>query len=303
MSRAPLELIVGEARYRATLARSFCGFTLSMGVLALALIAGLDVDPSGYLLALLALFVALGIATGLFGSGWPPTAIVIFTVFAAGVVLFALAEFGRDYESFAAIIPPAVAACFLFYSRLQAALVGAILIAGYAVVLNYSNFAEAAEPWLIVTGMTLSFSGVSAWIAAQLQGLADAERAAAAEVERLAGELAGANERLRRYVAPQVAAASAVDDATALAPHRRRIAVVFVDLRGFTRFTAGAEPEDVVELLGAYYATVGAVAHAHGATLGSYAGDGVMAYVGDADDAPDPPGAALDLAFALAAPI
>src|SRR6266481_1098233 len=39
--------------------------------------------------------------------------------------------------------------------------------------------------------------------------------------------------------------------------HRREITAVFLDLRGFTAFTDRADPEYVLDLLSAYYATVG----------------------------------------------
>ena len=64
--------------------------------------------------------------------------------------------------------------------------------------------------------------------------------------------------RLRRFLAPQVAdalLASGSDDV--LEPHRRQIAVLFCDLRGFTRFAANHDPEDVVQVLDEYYAAAG----------------------------------------------
>jgi class 3 adenylate cyclase len=103
-----------------------------------------------------------------------------------------------------------------------------------------------------------------------------------ARVEQQVDELERTG-RLRRFLAPQVAdvVMSASADDALLAPHRRDVAVLFCDLRGFTRFTNSVDPDTVVSVLGEYYAAVGAVLEAHGATIGGYDGDGIMAYLGD----------------------
>lgn len=88
--------------------------------------------------------------------------------------------------------------------------------------------------------------------------------------------------RLRRFLAPQVAeAVLSGPESDVTQPHRRRIAVLFCDLRGFTAFTNSAEPEEVIGVLDEYYRTVGSVLHDYNATIGDYAGDGIMAYLGD----------------------
>jgi class 3 adenylate cyclase len=111
------------------------------------------------------------------------------------------------------------------------------------------------------------------------------------EVERLA--------RLRRFLSPQVADAVMEGDAS-LAFHRREIAVVFIDLRGFTAFSAVAEPEDVTDVLAEYHAAIGALVDEHEATVGTFAGDGVMLYFNDPLPCDDPAGLAIDLALGLA---
>lgn len=94
------------------------------------------------------------------------------------------------------------------------------------------------------------------------------------EIERLG--------QLRRFLSPQVAEAVMSGQSEALTrPHRQRIAVFFCDLRGFTAFTNAAEPEEVVGVLDEYYRAVGDVLQRGDATIGGYAGDGIMAYYGD----------------------
>src|SRR5207248_741874 len=61
--------------------------------------------------------------------------------------------------------------------------------------------------------------------------------------------------RLRRFFSPQVAEVVLSDTDRMLESHRRIITVVFCDLRGFTAFSASAEPEDVIRVLNEFYQT------------------------------------------------
>ena len=103
--------------------------------------------------------------------------------------------------------------------------------------------------------------------------------------------------RLRRFLAPQVADALLTSgDDDILEPHRRQIAVIFCDLRGFTRFAANHEPEDVVQVLDEYYDAAGERLREATATVGAFAGDGLMAYFNDPVPCDDPAGRALQVA-------
>ena len=102
---------------------------------------------------------------------------------------------------------------------------------------------------------------------------------------------------LRRFLSPQVA--EALLDARAehlFVPHRREIAVMFCDLRGFTAFSTGAEPEEVVNVLRDYYAAVGSSLQQASATVGTFAGDGIMAYFNDPVPCDDPAGTVVTVA-------
>ena len=64
--------------------------------------------------------------------------------------------------------------------------------------------------------------------------------------------------RLKRFFSPALAEAilaGGADDP--LKTHRREIAVVFLDLRGFTAFAETAEPEEVMGVLREYHAEMG----------------------------------------------
>jgi class 3 adenylate cyclase len=104
--------------------------------------------------------------------------------------------------------------------------------------------------------------------------------------------------RLRRFLPDQVATALLDSGGEEmLSPHRREVAVLFVDLRNFTRFASDAAPEDVVDVLGEYYRAVEAPLRAAKATVGSLAGDGLMAYFNDPVPCRDPAGTAVRVAL------
>ena len=87
---------------------------------------------------------------------------------------------------------------------------------------------------------------------------------------------------MRRFLPAQIADAIMTSGAeSVLEPHRREIAVLFADLRGFTRFAGEVEPEEVLSVLDDYHRVFGAHVSAFGATVGTFSGDGVMAYLND----------------------
>jgi adenylate cyclase len=106
--------------------------------------------------------------------------------------------------------------------------------------------------------------------------------------------------RLRRFLSPQLAEAvlSSADD-TLLEPHRREIAVLFCDLRGFTRFAGDAEPEELLDVLREFHAVLGELVAQHDATVGHFAGDGVMLFFNDPIPCDDPALRAARLAIEL----
>ena len=105
--------------------------------------------------------------------------------------------------------------------------------------------------------------------------------------------------RLKRFFSPQVADAIVAGGEEILAPHRREITAVFLDLRGFTAFTDRADPEEVVELLRAYHVTLGQRVEQFGGTLEHFAGDGVMIFFNDPFPIERPAERAVRMALAL----
>jgi class 3 adenylate cyclase len=120
-------------------------------------------------------------------------------------------------------------------------------------------------------------------------------------VEAQVAELARL-ERLKRFFSPQLAEVVASDDRMdLLRPHRRHVSVVFVDLRGFTAFAQAAEPEEVMEMLREFHATMGAAIVAHEGTLERFTGDGMMVFFNDPIEVEDPEQRAVDMAVAMRA--
>jgi class 3 adenylate cyclase len=85
--------------------------------------------------------------------------------------------------------------------------------------------------------------------------------------------------RLKQFLAPQVAELVEHSDQRLLDAQRREVVAIFGDLRGFTAFTARAEPDAILAVLRQYYEAIGAVTSRHEATLIRFAGDGVMVLV------------------------
>ncbi len=95
-------------------------------------------------------------------------------------------------------------------------------------------------------------------------------------------------DQLKRFFAPAVAdAILSAGGQSILAPHRREICYVFVDLRGFTAFTDAAEPEEVEAVLQQYHATMGTLIAECGGTLDRFAGDGILIFFNDPLPVPD----------------
>jgi adenylate cyclase len=105
-------------------------------------------------------------------------------------------------------------------------------------------------------------------------------------------------DRLKQFLAPQVAELVEHSDEL-LEGRRREVVAVFGDLRGFTAFSARAEPDAIMAVLREYYAAVGAVTTRHEATLIRFAGDGVMLLVNAPVACDNPANHAVRLAIDL----
>jgi len=106
--------------------------------------------------------------------------------------------------------------------------------------------------------------------------------------------------RLKRFFSPTVAdAIITAGEKSILAPHRREISYFFVDLRGFTAFTDGAEPEEVEAVLRDYHSTMGALITEFEGTLDRFAGDGILIFFNDPLPVAEPGKRAARMALAM----
>ena len=89
----------------------------------------------------------------------------------------------------------------------------------------------------------------------------------------------GGNVTVRGAVNGELIVAGGVDDP--LRSHRREVAVVFADLRGFTSFAASSDPEAMMATLREFHRAMGRVIAAHEGTLERFTGDGMMVFFND----------------------
>lgn len=202
---------------------------------------------------------------------------------------------------------------FAFYVFTLRWAIGAAInaVGGFGVVvLVQEGWSAPAAQWLTVATTVVAVAAILGMSAARADRLAASEHDLGVEIAevnrtleaRVAAQVTEIERlgELRRFLSPQVADAVLSGEGEAvLRPHRARIAVFFCDLRGFTAFTREAEPEEVVADIDQYYRTVGEVLQRHGATIGGYAGDGIMAYVGDPVPHPEPAREAVQMVAEL----
>jgi len=106
--------------------------------------------------------------------------------------------------------------------------------------------------------------------------------------------------RLKRFFSPHLAdliVAGGAEDP--LKTHRREVAVVFLDLRGFTQFAETADPEEVMSVLREYHSEMGTLILAHEGTLERFTGDGIMIFFNDPLPVPNPAERALRMALEM----
>jgi len=136
-------------------------------------------------------------------------------------------------------------------------------------------------------------------IAAQAAELRELNRTLEERVRTQVEEL-GRLRRLQRFLSPQLAdALVASGDESILLSHRRQLAMLFADLRGWTSFVDSVEPEELMRVLGEFHEAVGRLVRRFDATVGFLEGDGVQLFFNDPIEIPDAPLRAVRLACAL----
>ncbi len=120
-------------------------------------------------------------------------------------------------------------------------------------------------------------------------------------LRQVAAERARSN--LARYFSPNVVDRLADADDELDLISRQDVAILFVDIVGFTGLTEQEEPERVIELLRAFHHRMAQVVFAHGGTVDKYIGDAVMAHFGTPRPSPDDAARAVSCAREMVADI
>jgi class 3 adenylate cyclase len=323
---APLEALVGPEQYGRILGRSWTRLSVLGAPLATTavLIDGhLGGADRGAIVAEL-IFLALVFAVFRRVTSTPQWVVLVATILAATAIGLWVGLLGPTAAEVTVLVPIAAAMSSIWLAGRWSVIATVAAAAAYALTLVARDVDAAAQRGVIVFGLTSLLVGEMSWVLARVHTLAEQERAASAEAARLAiaehearEELAELNRtledrvqqqvseieglgRLRRFVPSQVADAAL---AGSLQPHRRQIAVVFCDLRGFSAFSNTSEPEEILEVLEAYYEVVGEALRGFGATPGPFQGDGIVAYFNDPEPCDDPAGRAVAMAVSIQEPL
>jgi adenylate cyclase len=78
----------------------------------------------------------------------------------------------------------------------------------------------------------------------------------------------------------ELAVKSMADQFVEAAGEEKHVAILFIDIRGFTAFAERLLPYDVIHALNRYYHRMGQIVHRHGGVIDNYMGDGILAVFG-----------------------
>jgi class 3 adenylate cyclase len=285
----------------------------ALGLVSIAFVVWLLPRPStpvehfGWIFALAALQCPIAVVWWYQGHRWPQATKVLITLTDVVTLPAVVALAGPGYPETVVLLAVATVCAWVFLPR-HTALIGGLLSGGayLGVLALQPGHAAPAVRWTIVAGVSALAASVLFWILGRIEELAGAEKEARCRAEASTLELEAAYaqledlnrtleqrvatqveeirglSRLRRFLSAPVAdAVLSGERVDMLQPHRRRIAVVFCDLRGFTAFTSSAQPEEVNDVLTEYFELLGAFVSDYQATVGAFTGDGLMAFIND----------------------
>ena len=121
-----------------------------------------------------------------------------------------------------------------------------------------------------------------------------------AVLERSARELSRVDSLLRRYVGPRLADRLEEDPELAhLGGRESEVSVLFADLAGFTSFSEGRSPGEVIDMVNAYWERAVPMVVEEGGFIERFAGDAILVLFNAVEDQPDHPLRACRSALAV----
>lgn len=185
-------------------------------------------------------------------------------------------------------------------------LAGVLAIALLPLLAGAGLFAGLTALWL--AAITVLFAQ-GWWFSAALPLAGSLPPVAAAAIVRQrfdrgeARRAVQAREVLGSFQAPVLAQRIADDPDFLRVPREQRVAVLFIDLAGFTGMSERLGPAGAREVLKAFHSLVVTESEARGGLVMSFMGDGAMIVFGVPDEGEDDAGRALAAAFALVASV
>jgi adenylate cyclase len=253
----------------------------------------------------LATFLALALALVRRGPAWTATAFVVIDA-ALIIALFHEHLFGPTGTLNHALTAPTLAIGFLLLTHVSLRLKpGLVLLFSTLVISGWLSLLAATVLYHSWEGTHDAHSRVDFLT----EGALAATFAFAAFVGYLLTRdhnvlLKGAvtsetrRQNLARFFSPDVVTELQTKGAS-LGLERREAAVMFVDLRGFTKLSETIQPEEIAELLAEYRELVTQEVFTRKGTIDKFIGDGVMAVFGHPRTAPDDASRALHCALQL----